>query len=202
MNADYALCGQFEDVGYATKTLNELYGNTLGGLIKGGGIRLSYSKNPLGVRTPTSAGSNVGAPGLQQQQQQQQQLGLQQQQQGFGQQEAAFHPRLTSPPPSQMQMEGYKAQQQSPLDAYKSPLEGYNKPPLEQAYMPTAPAPRFYSGAGGNGGFVPRALYGFGGGNGNGNGGGGGIGNGIGGAATSAFSPFSHSPAPVEEGGQ
>ncbi|KAJ6560370.1 hypothetical protein B0H19DRAFT_849524, partial [Mycena capillaripes] len=41
---------EFEDVSYATKTLNELYGNTLGGLIKGGGIRLSYSKNPLGVR--------------------------------------------------------------------------------------------------------------------------------------------------------
>ncbi|KAJ6616199.1 hypothetical protein B0H10DRAFT_1404773 [Mycena sp. CBHHK59/15] len=79
---------EFEDVSYATKTLNELYGNTLGGLIKGGGIRLSYSKNPLGVRTPTSAGSNVGAPSLQQQQQQQ-----------FGAAEVAFHPRLTSPPP-------------------------------------------------------------------------------------------------------
>lgn len=50
----------------ATKALNDLYGNTLNGLIKGGGIRLSYSKNPLGVRTPTSAGSN--GPSLQQQQ--------------------------------------------------------------------------------------------------------------------------------------
>jgi hypothetical protein len=29
--------------------MNELYGNTLGGLVKNG-IRLSYSKNPLGVR--------------------------------------------------------------------------------------------------------------------------------------------------------
>jgi hypothetical protein len=56
---------QFEDVSYATKALNDLYGNTLNGLIKGGGIRLSYSKNPLGVRTPTSAGSG---PSLQQQQ--------------------------------------------------------------------------------------------------------------------------------------
>ncbi|KAG6905756.1 hypothetical protein DXG01_000856 [Tephrocybe rancida] len=44
-------------VPYATKALNELYGDTLKGLVKGG-IRLSYSKNPLGVRTPTSAGSN------------------------------------------------------------------------------------------------------------------------------------------------
>lgn len=32
------------------------------------GIRLSYSKNPLGVRTPTSA--DTGGPNLQQQQQQ------------------------------------------------------------------------------------------------------------------------------------
>lgn len=32
--------------------------------MKAGGIRLSYSKNPLGVRTPTSAtnGSNAGSP--------------------------------------------------------------------------------------------------------------------------------------------
>jgi hypothetical protein len=58
---------EFEDVHFATKALNDLYGNTLDGLVKGGGIRLSYSKNPLGVRTPTSAGSN--GPCLQQQQQ-------------------------------------------------------------------------------------------------------------------------------------
>ena len=35
-------------------------------MIKGGGIRLSYSKNPLGVRTPTSGGN--GTTSLQQQQ--------------------------------------------------------------------------------------------------------------------------------------
>jgi len=57
---------EFEDVSFAAKALNDLYGNTLNGLIKGGGIRLSYSKNPLGVRTPTSAGSS--GPTLQQQQ--------------------------------------------------------------------------------------------------------------------------------------
>ncbi|KAJ6561469.1 hypothetical protein DFH09DRAFT_1316046 [Mycena vulgaris] len=74
---------EFEDVGYATKTLNELYGNTLGGLIKGGGIRLSYSKNRLGQQQGMSLSLN-----LQQQQQQQGALA-----------EAAFHPRLTSPPP-------------------------------------------------------------------------------------------------------
>ncbi|KAI0340878.1 hypothetical protein BDW22DRAFT_358196 [Trametopsis cervina] len=48
---------EFEDVAHATKALNELNGDNLNGLIRGGGIRLSYSKNPLGVRTPTSAGS-------------------------------------------------------------------------------------------------------------------------------------------------
>lgn len=49
---------------YATKSLNELYGHTLNGLVKNGGIRLSYSKNPLGVRTPTGAGT--GSSSLQQ----------------------------------------------------------------------------------------------------------------------------------------
>ncbi|GAW00805.1 rna binding protein [Lentinula edodes] len=61
---------EFEDVDAATKTINELYGNNLNGLVKGGGIRLSYSKNPLGIRTPTSA--NGPGPGFQQQHFQQQ----------------------------------------------------------------------------------------------------------------------------------
>ncbi|ORY90140.1 hypothetical protein BCR35DRAFT_254331, partial [Leucosporidium creatinivorum] len=34
---------EFEDVMYATRALTEMYGNTLGGIVKGG-IRLSYSK--------------------------------------------------------------------------------------------------------------------------------------------------------------
>ncbi|KAL8900092.1 MAG: hypothetical protein Q9207_005860 [Kuettlingeria erythrocarpa] len=41
---------EFEDVSFATKALNELYGHPLHNSIKGG-IRLSFSKNPLGVRT-------------------------------------------------------------------------------------------------------------------------------------------------------
>ncbi|KAK7470265.1 hypothetical protein VKT23_001698 [Stygiomarasmius scandens] len=57
---------EFEDVNAATRTISELYGHTLNGLVKGGGIRLSYSKNPLGVRTPTSATS--GGSAMQQQQ--------------------------------------------------------------------------------------------------------------------------------------
>ncbi|KAI0080631.1 hypothetical protein K474DRAFT_1719325 [Panus rudis PR-1116 ss-1] len=56
---------EFEDVSFATQAIKDLSGNNLDGLVKGGGIRLSYSKNPLGVRTPTSA---AGASSLQQQQ--------------------------------------------------------------------------------------------------------------------------------------
>lgn len=59
---------EFDDTSFATKALNELNGDNLGGLIKGGGIRLSYSKNPLGVRTPTSGN---GSSSLQHQQSQQ-----------------------------------------------------------------------------------------------------------------------------------
>ena len=57
---------QFEDVTHASRALADLNGDNLGGLIKAGGIRLSYSKNPLGVRTPTSGGNGTS---LQQQQQ-------------------------------------------------------------------------------------------------------------------------------------
>ena len=41
---------EFEDVSFATKALNDLYGYPLHNSVKGG-IRLSFSKNPLGVRT-------------------------------------------------------------------------------------------------------------------------------------------------------
>lgn len=40
---------EFEDVSFATKALKELYGHMLHNSVKGG-IRLSFSKNPLGVR--------------------------------------------------------------------------------------------------------------------------------------------------------
>ncbi|KAF3045207.1 cell cycle RNA binding protein whi3 [Didymella heteroderae] len=69
---------EFEDTSFATKALNELYGYMLHNSVKGG-IRLSFSKNPLGVRsgqhasmgsassiapsTPLSGfGGGVGAP--------------------------------------------------------------------------------------------------------------------------------------------
>ncbi|KAJ9657376.1 cell cycle RNA binding protein whi3 [Neophaeococcomyces mojaviensis] len=41
---------EFEDISFATKALNELYGAQLHNSVKGG-IRLSFSKNPLGVRS-------------------------------------------------------------------------------------------------------------------------------------------------------
>lgn len=59
--ADWA---QFEDVPSASRALSDLYGNTLGGLVKGG-IRLSYSKNPLGVgqRTGSISAASPLLPG-------------------------------------------------------------------------------------------------------------------------------------------
>ncbi|KAG9237690.1 hypothetical protein BJ875DRAFT_369499 [Amylocarpus encephaloides] len=49
---------EFEDVSFATKALHELYGHPLHNSIKGG-IRLSFSKNPLGVRS----GQGMISPG-------------------------------------------------------------------------------------------------------------------------------------------
>ncbi|OWP07284.1 hypothetical protein B2J93_8390 [Marssonina coronariae] len=49
---------EFEDVSFATKALHELYGHPLHNSIKGG-IRLSFSKNPLGVRS----GQGGASPG-------------------------------------------------------------------------------------------------------------------------------------------
>lgn len=50
---------EFEDITFATKALNDLYGHVLQNSTKGG-IRLSFSKNPLGVRSgqTTALGMN------------------------------------------------------------------------------------------------------------------------------------------------
>jgi hypothetical protein len=48
---------EFEDVSFATKALHELYGHPLHNSVKGG-IRLSFSKNPLGVRSGQTPGQN------------------------------------------------------------------------------------------------------------------------------------------------
>lgn len=52
---------EFDDVSYATKALNELYGHPLHNSVKGG-IRLSFSKNPLGVRTGQASGLGPQSP--------------------------------------------------------------------------------------------------------------------------------------------
>ena len=52
---------EFEDVSFATKALNELYGVQLHNSVKGG-IRLSFSKNPLGVRAGQPGSNNPSTP--------------------------------------------------------------------------------------------------------------------------------------------
>jgi RNA recognition motif. (a.k.a. RRM, RBD, or RNP domain) len=52
---------EFEDVSFATKALNELYGVQLHNSVKGG-IRLSFSKNPLGVRAGQAGSVNPATP--------------------------------------------------------------------------------------------------------------------------------------------
>ena len=52
---------EFEDISFATKALNELYGHPLHNSVKGG-IRLSFSKNPLGVRTGQPGGMGPQTP--------------------------------------------------------------------------------------------------------------------------------------------
>ncbi|KAK4080644.1 hypothetical protein Trihar35433_1749 [Trichoderma harzianum] len=52
---------EFEDIGHATKALSQLYGWCLHNSVKGG-IRLSFSKNPLGVRSPPSQATHGNLP--------------------------------------------------------------------------------------------------------------------------------------------
>lgn len=52
---------EFEDVSFATKALNDLYGVQLHNSVKGG-IRLSFSKNPLGVRAGQQGSVNPATP--------------------------------------------------------------------------------------------------------------------------------------------
>ncbi|KAH8159981.1 hypothetical protein CIB48_g8264 [Xylaria polymorpha] len=52
---------EFEDITHATRALHECYGKLLHNSIKGG-IRLSFSKNPLGVRSGQPAGPPANGP--------------------------------------------------------------------------------------------------------------------------------------------
>ena len=54
---------EFEDVSFATKALNDLYGHPLHNSVKGG-IRLSFSKNPLGVRSGQAGVMGIGPNGI------------------------------------------------------------------------------------------------------------------------------------------
>ncbi|PHH78309.1 hypothetical protein CDD82_3114 [Ophiocordyceps australis] len=52
---------EFEDVAFATRALTEMYGHLLHNSVKGG-IRLSFSKNPLGVRSGQPGSHGVTGP--------------------------------------------------------------------------------------------------------------------------------------------
>jgi RNA recognition motif-containing protein len=52
---------EFEDVSFAARALGELHGSLLSNSIKGG-IRLSFSKNPLGVRNGQPSTGTVQSP--------------------------------------------------------------------------------------------------------------------------------------------
>ncbi|KAH8920462.1 hypothetical protein BT69DRAFT_1222805 [Atractiella rhizophila] len=52
---------EFDSVEHASRTKDALQGNTLGGLVKTG-IRISYSKNPLGIRSGSLSNGSV-SPG-------------------------------------------------------------------------------------------------------------------------------------------
>ncbi|KAI0650843.1 hypothetical protein C8Q79DRAFT_998597 [Trametes meyenii] len=115
---------EFDSVEYATKALNELYGDTLDGLIRNGGIRLSYSKNPLGVRTPNSGGSG---PSLQQQQQQPIREPLQESNRDFGE----FFPRHVDSADT--------------IRAVRRDTSGLTSPTSSYHYTTSPPPPRFFS---------------------------------------------------------
>ncbi|KAL9633354.1 MAG: hypothetical protein Q9164_004747 [Protoblastenia rupestris] len=53
---------EFEDISFATKALNDLYGYPLHNSAHRGGIRLSFSKNPLGVRNGQPGGMGPPTP--------------------------------------------------------------------------------------------------------------------------------------------
>ncbi|CAL1700101.1 unnamed protein product [Somion occarium] len=130
---------EFEDVAYATQALKELYGHTLDGLVKGGGIRLSYSKNPLGVRTPTSGGTGQS---------------LQQQQQ-IGQPQALNGPQSTP-------FFGDAFQRQGDIDSIRhirrDTSGGMTSPTSSYHYTMSSPPPRFFNAPTANSGAFNAPL--------------------------------------------
>lgn len=111
--------------------LRELAGHTLDGLVKSGGIRLSYSKNPLGVRTPTSGGNGQS---------------LQQQQQNG-------HPQTLN---GQQTLFGEPFQRQGDIDyrhLRRDTSGGLTSPTSPYHYSMSSPPPRFFNTAPGSGTF-------------------------------------------------
>ncbi|KAI0832831.1 hypothetical protein BC628DRAFT_1309139 [Trametes gibbosa] len=114
---------EFDSVEYATKALNELYGDSLNGLVRNGGIRLSYSKNPLGVRTPNSGGNGASL----QQQQQLTREPLQEVNRDYGD----LFPR--------------HADSADTIRAIRRDTSGLTSPTFSHHYTASPPPPRFFS---------------------------------------------------------
>ncbi|KAI5795906.1 hypothetical protein FPQ18DRAFT_387076 [Pyronema domesticum] len=160
---------EFEDTHYATKALTELYGRALSNSTKGG-VRLSFSKNPLGVRSQPSSNqrpqNNIPGPGLaqhntlrtppglsnpayghpsqpqtqQQQQQQQHQPQHQPQHQQVPFNSTSPPPTAGGPPPG---LQGLQALHGLPLS--QSMGNGQQYPRIPPG-IPSAGAQAFYSG--------------------------------------------------------
>jgi hypothetical protein len=101
---------EFEDTSYATVALKELYGQLLHNSVKGG-IRLSYSKNPLGVRSgqPHGMVSNGGY---------------------------SHHPGMGAPG---YVNHGHHASNGNNFAAASGPPPGINRPPGFSTYAPNQP---------------------------------------------------------------
>ena len=128
---------EFEDVAYATKALAELYGKTLprqNALNNNkGGIRLSFSKNPLGVRGPGQQRRNNGPsqqsqPAAQQSQGQQQQGQAQGQEQGQGQFQSQSQPQPLSQLTSQSHSQSKRHHLQQPQHLQQPPPQQTSTP--------------------------------------------------------------------------
>lgn len=151
---------EFEDVSFATKALHELYGHPLHNSIKGG-IRLSFSKNPLGVRS----GQGMVSPGPQNM------SGAMQGMSGIhGNQGASFStangppPGLSAPPGLGSSRASY-SNTMSPMSgggsqysatSYGSNGHGWNQPVFANAMAAGGPSPMMS----GNNGFPPAYMMG------------------------------------------
>ncbi|KAK7696141.1 hypothetical protein QCA50_000792 [Cerrena zonata] len=133
---------EFEDVQHATQALKDLGGHTLDGLVKSGGIRLSYSKNPLGVRTPTSGGNGQS---------------LQQQQQNG-------HPQVPNGQQPTSPFFGDAFQRQGDIDNYRhirrDTSGGMTSPTSSYHYSMSSPPPRFFNNTAPGSGTFNNTLIG------------------------------------------